>query len=585
MGLVVLVGGRHRLLMLSRGSLLMRCLGLMLRLGLMLGLLCLRRVRLLLMLGLHLRLRLMLGLLVLRLHLGLRLVRCLLMLLRLHPLRNLLLLTLGIGLMLRLHLIAHAVIRIGLLGAVRVGHRLCVIGGGGMRSIGLLARTIGLRPLGCGDLVLMLRPDLFLLCKPVLRLRVGSIRLCLLAVALRVELGLLMRSRRITGALAILRLLDIALMVERSLTLRIGILLRPQLCRLGRKIMLLCRNLLLLTHPDLIVLRRAVMIVDQDRSAGRSTRADRGGISRPTVAFGLPFLTLLLLVGVVPRLPLGIARTLGLPLLLLGEDGVAARLPIGGISCLPLLVLRCLVERTGAIQITRGRIGALLRIAVIERHAVGPVDTDQRAVVIGIAAFGIGHIERLIGARLVIIITLALRQLLDHAIGSAVRTPDPRTRAVIVDRVIGRALTESAIHRIGAVDIIIAVIPWLGGDADRFRRGGQGRRYRRRCGGRSRGRGGEWQCRDRRRDRRLAAIGRLLRSLAATGEGQRRQADGESETSGTGATSSHENIHSFRRDNANIAPKSLNGSQVPRYLMFMNSENFVVPAKAGLHNL
>lgn len=390
MRLVVLVR-RHRLLALDRGHLLVCRLGLMLsRLMLRLGLRH-RLVRRLLVLGLCLlRLHAVFGLLLLLLLLALGIG----MLLRLS------LLALGVGALLLLLLDVHAVHRLGLLGMARIGHCLRAIGGSGVRRIRLLVLAIGLGALGGGDLILTMR-GIGARIRLRIRLMLCAELILRLSVLRLLAGGIIRLSPR-------LRHLDIALIVERGLALRVGILLRMQLRLLDRDIALLGRDLLLRARAGLIVLHRAIMIVDQDGRTRCGAGPDRGGIGIAAVTLGLPFLALLLLVRVVPRLPLGIARAFGLPLLLLGEDGVAPRLPVGGIGSLPLLMLRRLIERLGAVEIARGGIGALAGIDIVERHAVRPVDADQRAAIISIAAVRIGHVEWLIGTGLVIIIALPL---------------------------------------------------------------------------------------------------------------------------------------------------------------------------------
>ena len=189
------------------------------------------------------------------------------------------------------------------------------------------------------------------------------------------------------------------------------------------------------------------------------------GIGSSTIALGLP-LAAIVLIGVIGGLPCGVARPGLIPGLPTLDLGTLTLLPFGGICGLATLVLRSAVECPGTVEIARRGIGAPAGIDIVEQGTVGPVDTDQLAAVIGIAAIGIADIERLVGARLVVIVALASGQALDDAIGTVVGAPHPRSCALIVDGVVGGRVAERRADSIGAVGIAVAFGARLGGDPD-----------------------------------------------------------------------------------------------------------------------
>ena len=203
---------------------------------------------------------------------------------------------------------------------------------------------------------------------------------------------------------------------------------------------------------------RAAIIVPCQRHSGRaSSDGDGRGIGRAAAAFLIPVAVITILMRIVPRLPFGIARTRRFPGSALLDRPFALRLPIGGIGRLPSVVLCRPVQRLGSLEITRCRIGTLAGIAIVEWHTVWPINPDEFAPIIGVAAFRIGDVERLLGARLIIIVALALWELFDNAVATIVGTPHPWPRALIVDGVIRGCVAKGLAHGKGAIGVAIAI--------------------------------------------------------------------------------------------------------------------------------
>ena len=258
-----------------------------------------------------------------------------------------------------------------------------------------------------------------------------------------------------------------------------------------------------------------------------STGARQGrGISQTLLPFRRPALRLLRPMRTAPIPPFGIGLACCGPAVAPRDQRGCPPLPVGGIGRLASLVLRGAIQVFGAPIITCRVIGALPRQAVLDQGTRRRIDPHQCAIVIGVGVIRIFDQEGRIGARLVIIITRALGQPFDHAIGAVIGAPDPRSLTVIIDRIIGRRVAEGVGHVIGIGQIAITLARRTISHPRRGRRRRQ-RGCRWRITGRRWRRSGELQRRDRRSRDRLLRLIAVARGQCKAGQSAPRQTDCE----------------------------------------------------------
>ncbi len=110
----------------------------------------------------------------------------------------------------------------------------------------------------------------------------------------------------------------------------------------------------------------------------------------------------------VPGAPIGVTLLVGFPLPLLGELRVATRLPLGRLRGLVTLVRGGIVELTRPGEIGPRPLGARLGLGVVQGATIAVVDDRQAALIIGVGVVGSPHQIRLVRARIVIVVAVAV---------------------------------------------------------------------------------------------------------------------------------------------------------------------------------
>ena len=215
--------------------------------------------------------------------------------------------------------------------------------------------------------------------------------------------------------------------------------------------------------------------------------------------------------------PFGVAVALLAPALLVDPHVVPARAPVGGIGRASLVVDGGVVQSAATGQVLGGDDQQGLRIVRIG-PAVAVIDPDQRPAVVGIAVARVADIERLVAVAAVVVDPLAVGGVLDHPVFAAFGAPDPRGRALVGDRIVGRAVGEGVVQGIGRVDVAVDRTPRLRGARNgrglwQLLRQRRGRLLRRRGGG-------ERQAGDRGAGRRLGPGGFVAGAQAEGGKDQ-----------------------------------------------------------------
>ena len=289
----------------------------------------------------------------------------------------------------------------------------------------------------------------------LLALRVGlrplSIRLKLLLASLR---GLDARPRRVGLKL------NLPLLGDGSLSLLILLLLLILPVRLPAAVEI----------PAVVWLRPgalALLLLLHDRRGHDG--GGLGGVGLTLRTFPAPVRLLLLRPLVMPAAPVLVALLFGGPLLAVGENLFATGLPVGGIGGLALLMHGSVVELASSGQIARGVVG-FLGAVIRGRAAITVVDIDQLAAIVGVAVPWVLHQEGLSPAVAIEVVALAALGLFHDPVVAGLGTPNPRAGALVIDGVVRRAVSESVGHRIGIVNIAIALSRRPGGGpADRSR--------------------------------------------------------------------------------------------------------------------
>ncbi len=184
---------------------------------------------------------------------------------------------------------------------------------------------------------------------------------------------------------------------------------------------------------------------------------DAGGLGGPAEALGgevhLLGAQMLLVIGA----PGGLMALQPPPTAEVGSDLAAPRGPAGQGHRL-LAAARRAEHRLGAGQLASGQRRAQGEVLGRQERAVTVVDRHQVAVGEGVAVVRIGDQERIVLARLVVIVAGAIGQKLHHADEAVVGAPHPRHLvARIVEAVVWRRVGEGVVQEIGAVEVGIAV--------------------------------------------------------------------------------------------------------------------------------
>ncbi len=211
----------------------------------------------------------------------------------------------------------------------------------------------------------------------------------------------------------------------------------------------------------------------QDRGGGRVAEHLRGarGLGFAAIALVVPVALVLGPILLVIGGPLRRGLLLLGPSGLFGGDTILARLPIGGGHRHVLVLLRGLVDGPGAGQVAAGQGGLALGHAPRQGVALMVIDHHQRAVVETVAVVGVADQERIVGARLVIIVAVAAAHGLDHLLPAVIAAPDPGAVAVIVEGVVRRRLAHAVAEVGGLLDIgVVAASRRLGHGGGRRRR-------------------------------------------------------------------------------------------------------------------
>ena len=526
------------LLRLLRSALLLSCL--------MLGLFrcaLLRRLLLGLLALLHLGGPLLFRLLTLRLTLLLHLLAALLRLLLLCRalLRALLLGLLALGITLLSHLLA-ALLRGALL-------RLLLLRCALLRTLlfGLLALGVTLLSHLLAALLGGALLNLLLLCRPLLRtlllglLALGIALLTHLLPALRV--GLLLR-HPLLGALlfgllahllgtlvATLRLHDMltpGLVAKRCLLLQpflhgalliggsalaLGIGLRALGIThlLGRRLLLLAllrgallfgrRTLRLFGLTNIAAIIRPIKLWRAAWLAAALPRREAFGRALTGDPFGHQLAALVGCIALAIGLPVGHALASLAPVGARRCDHRATCRPLRRRHAAPLALPRGDAQGPCAGIIAGCGLGLALRLDRVEISALAVIDAGDPPVAIAVTVIGIAHEIRVVGARLVIIIAIAVIDGLGIGEVIAARLPDPGLDAVIVEGIIGRRIADRVADPVGPVDPGIPIVirrlgiterphPWQRGRGRRIAYG-RGRAcgqrldfgQRRQCGG------------------------------------------------------------------------------------------------------
>ena len=300
----------------------------------------------------------------------------------------------------------------------------------------------------------------------------------------------LIRGARLEFGLSRGLLLTVALLARQcaSLGVGLGLLLKPQSDRR-------------LTGPLILTITINGLGAARELAAGDHRRETQrrdvrwpipGGIGSAAVLFIMPgWIGPRILVA--PPTPFLVVMLLPPPIILLPREAIATILPrlcIGGFVPLAACDRQDLRR---PIKQAAGQIG-LLKFFLIGRGAtVTVIDHRQMTVVIAIGIARIAHQERCVRARLVIVVALAVRRVFDHPVCAITGMPEPRALALVIHRIVRRAVRERAVHLIGAINIPIPSQLGHGhgdprgrggrqGIGDRTRRGRRGRRERQRQG-------------------------------------------------------------------------------------------------------
>ena len=141
---------------------------------------------------------------------------------------------------------------------------------------------------------------------------------------------------------------------------------------------------------------RAIVAVRCDHCRNAEPGPDRHRISDAAPALVVPQAILVVGMAVVPRLPFRVARS-GLFVGRMARSiSGAARLPVGQVRSLPLIVVRRAVERSCPIVVRRRLKCALRCITVFKRCAIGAVDGHEIAIVERVSPLRVADVERLV---------------------------------------------------------------------------------------------------------------------------------------------------------------------------------------------
>ena len=210
----------------------------------------------------------------------------------------------------------------------------------------------------------------------------------------------------------------------------------------------------LIATPAIVVARRGVATGDERPDRDRAQGGDIGGAIRALLVIG-PGLGRRVLV--VPGAPIGIPLLLDLPRTLLGDLGVPPRAPVRKGGGLMLLVFGGGVEVPGAGKVLSGPLGARLRFGVGDRSPLIVIDGGELTLVVGVGILRATNQVGLLRAGGIIIGAVAIRRMLGHPAGAVAGAPDPGSRPLIVDGVVGWAVGQSAVEGLRLVHPTIAI--------------------------------------------------------------------------------------------------------------------------------
>lgn len=157
-------------------------------------------------------------------------------------------------------------------------------------------------------------------------------------------------------------------------------------------------------------------------------------------------------------LPVGLALARLAPVGACRSDHRAACRPLRRGYAAPLALPRCDTQRPRAGIIAGSCVGLALRLGRGQIAAPPVIDAGDPPVAIAIAVIGIAHEIGVIGARLVIIIAIAVVDRLGIGQVIVAGLPDPGLDAVIVETIIRRRIADRIADPVGPVDPGIAIV-------------------------------------------------------------------------------------------------------------------------------
>jgi hypothetical protein len=291
----------------------------------------------------------------------------------------------------------------------------------------MLVMPLGLGVLGWRSIMLWRR--LVLRCRLVVPgcrvLPLGTIvALLLLAMLLRLLLTLLLLVLVLLALLLLLVLAALLILLCLPVVLRTRLILLPELVRLA-----------LIVRPLLLLALRLIAIVELGRRALCAALLPLIVALRclsPPLLFVAPMRRLLRR----SPLPIGAARIVTRAAAL--QIG-AAPVPVARGNALVIAMPGRGIERAPARVVARRPVALALRLGARQGATTGPIDSDQIAAGIGIAVIRATHIIRIIGAGLIIIITVAVIHRLGERIVAIRCLPRPGFDSTIgLEIIIGR---------------------------------------------------------------------------------------------------------------------------------------------------